>query len=86
MVRKGQMVGHHKFNSHTPRPVSTADHNEQGVTSEMRDHTYGYLSNYNDEQLYVGGTFSTAKRSDRQYMYLNCNITQIVNLYLAFSY
>ncbi len=59
------MIGHHKLDSQTPRPVATADKNELGVTTEMRDHIYGIDTNYSDGQLQVGGTFNTGRRSIR---------------------
>ncbi len=66
-VKKGQMIGHHRLNASTPRPVAMANSNEQGVTSQMRDHIYGKHTNYSDDQLYVGGTFNSGIRSTGSY-------------------
>ncbi len=67
MVKKGQMIGQHRLDAFTSRPVAMAHTNEQGVTNEMRDHMYGFMSSYTDDQLYVGGTFNAGKRTSNSY-------------------
>ncbi len=65
MVKKGQMIGHHKLDAYTSRPVAMANSNEQGVTTEMRDRLYA--TSYIDEQLYVGGTFYVGNRTSNHF-------------------
>ncbi len=63
MVKKGKMIGHHRLDNSTSRPVAMANSNRQGVTSEMRDRMYGKTTNYIDAQLSVGSTVSTGLRT-----------------------
>ncbi len=67
MVKKGQMIGHHRLDAYTSRPTAMANSNEQGVTNQMRDHLYGLYTTYTDEQLYVGGTFYAGNRSSNRF-------------------
>ncbi len=66
MVKKGQMIGDHKLDASTSRPVAMASSNEQGVTTEMRDRAYR-INNYNDSQLTVGSTVNVGLRTQGYY-------------------
>ncbi len=62
------MIGHHSLDSTTPRPVSVASTNEQGITTAMRAKIYFKGSSYDDIDLPVGITATSSQISSGSYV------------------